>query len=385
MGLCRRYLEPEYRKTLAQQEMLGYQADVLCLQEVDEKAFTGYFQPHMRHAGTFCRTPVMHPHTPLNVPVMLYFLESPCCLLGYTSACGRCPLLQRMVVIPQHLYEARPAMLASIALAECCHAISGYDGVYTNKAGRVAEGCATFWRRSRYRVAARKDLNMRQIFAAAASPDADAAGRDSDPKDTAGPDGDAQTGPAGPAGRHAKFAPLLRALPRLAMVLQQVGTIAQVLILVPAASHGSTSSAAAHADFNGSAPAGLAHKPNSSAAAPCADANGATGGINSDSSLGGRGAAEDEQALCVVNTHMFYHPWAPHVRILHVAAMMEEAFALAEGTQKAQALASRPALLFCGDLNSDHSWGMPGMRGRGKCVCLVGWRSPVSCHRLRPT
>ena len=46
-----RYLEPEYRKTLAVQEMLGYRADVLCLQEVDEKAFTGYLLPHMRHAG----------------------------------------------------------------------------------------------------------------------------------------------------------------------------------------------------------------------------------------------------------------------------------------------------------------------------------------------
>ena len=47
----RRYLEPEYRKTLALQEMLGFRAEVLCLQEVDEKAFTGYFLPHMRYAG----------------------------------------------------------------------------------------------------------------------------------------------------------------------------------------------------------------------------------------------------------------------------------------------------------------------------------------------
>ncbi len=46
-----RYLEPEYRKTLALQEMLGFHADVLCLQEVDEKAFSGYFLPHMLYAG----------------------------------------------------------------------------------------------------------------------------------------------------------------------------------------------------------------------------------------------------------------------------------------------------------------------------------------------
>jgi 2',5'-phosphodiesterase len=219
--------------------------------------------------------------------------------------------------------------------------------VYTNKAGKVAEGCATFWRQSRYRLAAQKDLSMRQIFAAAASPDADASGP--------------RAGPATPAGPHARFSPLLRALPDLAATLQKVGTIAQVLVFVPAGRREPTSSPASHADANGAAPAAWDHGPTDHPAATSrADASCATAGVRLEGESGVRSAAEDEQALCVVNTHMFYHPWAPHVRILHVAAMVEEAVALAEGAREALALPSRPALLFCGDLNSDHSWGMPG-------------------------
>lgn len=33
------------------QELLGYHADVLCLQEVDERAFDRYFSPHLRLHG----------------------------------------------------------------------------------------------------------------------------------------------------------------------------------------------------------------------------------------------------------------------------------------------------------------------------------------------
>ena len=29
--------------------------------------------------------------------------------------------------------------------------------------------------------------------------------------------------------------------------------------------------------------------------------------------------------LCVVNTHLFYHPYAPHIRTMHTAAILEEA------------------------------------------------------------
>ena len=65
-----------------------------------------------------------------------------------------------------------------------------------------------------------------------------------------------------------------------------------------------------------------------------------------------------EGLLCLLNTHLFFHPQAPHIRSLHVAAMLAEAHALAESA--AGRLGRTPSLLFCGDLNSDINDGMPG-------------------------
>ena len=65
-----------------------------------------------------------------------------------------------------------------------------------------------------------------------------------------------------------------------------------------------------------------------------------------------------EGPLCLLNTHLFFHPQAPHIRSLHVAAMLAEAHALAESA--AGQLSRAPTLLFCGDLNSDINDGMPG-------------------------
>ena len=65
-----------------------------------------------------------------------------------------------------------------------------------------------------------------------------------------------------------------------------------------------------------------------------------------------------EGTLCLLNTHLFFHPRAPHIRTLHVAAMLAEARALADSA--APELPRTPALLFCGDLNSDLNDGMPG-------------------------
>ena len=69
-------------------------------------------------------------------------------------------------------------------------------------------------------------------------------------------------------------------------------------------------------------------------------------------------AGAAERPLCLVNTHLFFHPQAPHIRSLHVAAMLAEAHALAESA--AEELGRAPSLLFCGDLNSDINDGMPG-------------------------
>ena len=44
-----------------------------------------------------------------------------------------------------------------------------------------------------------------------------------------------------------------------------------------------------------------------------------------------------EGCLCVVNTHLFFHPYAPHIRTMHTAGILEEAAAFlarcADGTQ----------------------------------------------------
>ena len=36
-------------------------------------------------------------------------------------------------------------------------------------------------------------------------------------------------------------------------------------------------------------------------------------------------AVVEEAPLLVVNTHLFFHPFAPHIRSLHTAAILEEA------------------------------------------------------------
>ena len=69
-------------------------------------------------------------------------------------------------------------------------------------------------------------------------------------------------------------------------------------------------------------------------------------------------AAKEEGPLCVVNTHLFFHPKASHIRTLHVAAMLAEAHALME--EAGRQLGCSPSLLFCGDLNSDKNDGMSG-------------------------
>lgn len=41
----------------------------------------------------------------------------------------------------------------------------GFEGRYTNKAGKTAEGSATFFRRERYRAVALKEIKMNELFA----------------------------------------------------------------------------------------------------------------------------------------------------------------------------------------------------------------------------
>ncbi|KAL4445318.1 hypothetical protein ABPG77_011143 [Micractinium sp. CCAP 211/92] len=72
-----------------------------------------------------------------------------------------------------------------------------------------------------------------------------------------------------------------------------------------------------------------------------------------------------DRPLCVLNTHLFFHYMAPHIRTMHVWAMVQEAHemieaAMADPGMAAQLGGQRPSLLFCGDLNSDLNDGIPG-------------------------
>jgi 2',5'-phosphodiesterase len=47
------------------QEILGFNADIICLQEVDEKAFQQFLQPHLDYAGI--PTPSPLPNTSIGL------------------------------------------------------------------------------------------------------------------------------------------------------------------------------------------------------------------------------------------------------------------------------------------------------------------------------
>jgi len=63
--MLRRWLAPEYRRPLVVQELLGYNADVLCLQEVDASMFFLCLRPHLAAAGALTRT-ALHCHHGLS-------------------------------------------------------------------------------------------------------------------------------------------------------------------------------------------------------------------------------------------------------------------------------------------------------------------------------
>lgn len=65
--------------------------------------------------------------------------------------------------------------------------------------------------------------------------------------------------------------------------------------------------------------------------------------------------------LCLVNTHLFFHNDAPHIRTLHTWAAVKEACAfLQESADLVKDCELEPTLLFCGDMNSDLNDGIPG-------------------------
>ncbi|DBA65768.1 TPA: hypothetical protein ACH3X2_002808 [Trebouxia sp. C0005] len=284
-GYCpKRYLDPDYRRPLILLELLGFHADIICLQEMDEKAFAEYFLPQMQQAG--------------------------------------------------------------------------FEGHYTNKASSTREGEATFYRTSRFRLAARQDVILRDCFkdllhpAAQGSTVADVTAQHAQRSKR--------------AKHHAQFEPMLRSSPHLQHVLQGVATVAQMTLLKPVTQPNATPSPSLSPDQEM-----LLETSDSSPAR----------------------AASAEGNICVVNSHFFFHPRASHVRNIHTAAVMTEVEAFIDETLNGAASCSdntaataaatagptsqradeptsaasepvssqRPAMLFCGDLNSDLNDGPPGV------------------------
>jgi hypothetical protein len=130
---------------------------------------------------------------------------------------------------------------------------AGFDGVYVNKAGKTAEGSATFWRCSRFICTAQEDINFRQLFAAILEPPQEAAVlRNSSSKSSSmarvssrGSSSSSASGQLSSGlseGAVAAILPLLQASPQLVDSLQRVGTVAQLTLLQPAVRDASSGS-----------------------------------------------------------------------------------------------------------------------------------------------
>jgi len=109
-----------------------------------------------------------------------------------------------------------------------------------------------------------------------------------------------------------RLKPMLESSPQLCRALQKVGTIAQLAVLVP---------------------------------------------------TGQPETWGTSRPILFINTHLFYHYAAPHIRTLHVWAILQEAHSLVQEMMKSSpdSLGGlNPAVVFCGDFNSDINDGIPG-------------------------
>lgn len=241
---------------------------------------------------------------------------------------------------------------------------AGFDGHYTNKASSTREGEATFFRRSRFTLAAKQDVILKDCFRDLLHQSAQEACNDSQA--------------AQRAQRHAQFEPMLRSSPQLQQVLHSVATVAQMTLLEPV-----------HSTEPSAVPAGMTLPSTASA----------SGALN----------APAEGSICVVNSHFFFHPRANHVRNIHAAAVMSEVQAFihethsssessmgipattasADGNSTFSSSAGvepgsiqRPALLFCGDFNSDLNDGTPGNPAYALHLCAwqACWQFDTTCE-----
>ena len=170
----------------------------------------------------------------------------------------------------------------------------------------MREGSATFWRDALFTEVARDDLRLRDVFEAAAS----------DPQ--------------------SMYKPLLDASPSLKEALGKVTTIAQVTILQVKNTHEGQEQ-------------GI---------------KGQGEGVEQQQHQEQPQEQEDKSAMiCIANTHLFFHPYAPHIRTIHTCEILHQSHRLIQSLPLLRDGGTRarpPALLFCGDLNSDLNDGIPG-------------------------
>jgi 2',5'-phosphodiesterase len=79
-------------------------------------------------------------------------------------------------------------------------------------------------------------------------------------------------------------------------------------------------------------------------------------------------ATEGEQGLVVVNTHLFFHPGASHIRMLLVSAILREVQAARQEWERQTGL--RLAVILAGDLNSEPDTGAIQLLGSGHVSAL---------------
>lgn len=287
---------------------------------------------------------------------------------------------------------------------------AGFQGHYTNKSSGTREGEATFYHTSRFRVSRKLDLSLRDCFKDILTGFEQPSGPQSDP---------VAAQRAQRAARHAQFKPLLQSSPHLSKVLLHVATVAQITVLEPCLEATSQQQGCRLPDWQQpDSNAAVEHSqqglPEQTAAQHeqqqsfiqqqhCSqhqddgDAHADDSGHQHPSQTQGSSQHSDrrlsssqhqqpskqlepyqqsrslqgvdslpEDSICVVNSHFFFHPHASHVRNIHTAAVMAEVAAfLDDGAEEAQqssskASTARPAVLFCGDLNSGLNHGTSG-------------------------
>ena len=136
------------------------------VQEVDEKMFSAYLEPQLGVEGESQGQEMAAGNSTSGWGAVCsaHLLPSPVPLVGPYAA------------LRLHLTTAWPPFLLQDDYHWLCTLeppSAGFQGLYTNKAGKaglsVREGQATFFRTSRFQLAARKDLTLKHLFPAKAS------------------------------------------------------------------------------------------------------------------------------------------------------------------------------------------------------------------------